>query len=68
MAVMAAEVYEVLELKNEAYSNIVISARKNYNNEMLAEGCLRKVNRMEVYTLSDDTLLARARLEISYAR
>jgi hypothetical protein len=68
MAVVAAEVYKVLELENKAYGNIVISARKNYNNEMLAEGCLRKVNRMEVHTPSDDTLLARARLEISYAR
>jgi hypothetical protein len=65
---MAAEVYKVLELKNKAYSNIIISARKNYNNKMLAEGCLRKANRIEVYTPSNDTLLARARLEISYAQ
>jgi hypothetical protein len=68
MAVVAAEVYKVLKLENKAHSNIVINARKNYNNKMLAEGCLRKANRIEVYTLSSDTLLARARLEISYAR
>jgi hypothetical protein len=68
VAVIAVEVYKVLEFKNKAYSNIVISARKNYNNKILAEGCLRKVNRIEVYTLSGDTLLARARLKISYAQ
>jgi hypothetical protein len=68
VAVVAVEVYEVLELENEAHSDIIISARKNYNNKMLAEGCLRKANRIEVYTLSGDTLLARARLKISYAR
>jgi hypothetical protein len=68
VAVIAVEVYKVLEFKNKAYSNIVISARKNYNNKMLAEGCLRKANRIEVYTLSGDTLLARARLKISYAQ
>jgi hypothetical protein len=68
VAVIAVEVYKVLELKNKAYSNIIISACKNYNNKMLAKGYLRKVNRIEVYTLSSDTLLARARLKISYAR
>jgi hypothetical protein len=67
VAVVAAEVYEVLELENKAYSDIVISARKNYNNKMLAEGCSRKVNRIEVHTPSNNTLSARARLEISYA-
>jgi hypothetical protein len=68
VAVIAAEVHKVLELENEAYSNIVISARKNYNNKMLAEGYSRKANRIEVHTPSDDTLSARARLKISYAR
>jgi GTP cyclohydrolase FolE2 len=68
VAVVAAEVYEVLKLENEAHGDIVINARKNYNNEMLAEDCLRKANRMEVHTPSGDTFSARARLEISYAR
>jgi hypothetical protein len=68
VAVVAAEVHEVLKLENEAHGDIVINARKNYNNEMLAEGCSRKANRMEVHTPSGDTLSARARLEISHAR
>jgi hypothetical protein len=66
IAVSIEEAYKYLELKNKAYSNIVISALKNYNNKILAKGCLRKVNRIEVYTLSGDTFLARARLKISY--
>jgi hypothetical protein len=68
VAVIAAEVYKVLKLENKAHGNIVINARKNYNNKMLAEDCLRKANRIEVHTLSGNTLLARARLKISYAR
>jgi hypothetical protein len=68
VAVVAAEVYKVLKLKNKAHSNIVINARKNYNNKMLAKDCLRKANRIEVYTLSGNTLLARACLKISYAQ
>jgi hypothetical protein len=68
IAVIAAEVYKVLKLKNKAYSNIIINTRKNYNNKILAKSYLRKVNRIEVYTLSSNTLLARARLKISYAR
>jgi hypothetical protein len=68
IAIIAAEVYKVLKLKNKAHSNIIINARKNYNNKMLAKGCLRKANRIEIHTLSSDTLLARARLKISYAR
>jgi hypothetical protein len=68
IAIIVAKVYKVLKLKNKAYSNIIINARKNYNNKMLAKGCLRKANRIEVYTLSSNTLLARARLKISYAQ
>jgi hypothetical protein len=32
VAVVAAEVHEVLKLENEAHGDIVINARKNYNN------------------------------------
>jgi hypothetical protein len=35
---------------------------------MLAKGCLRKANRIEIHTPSSNTLLARARLKISYAQ
>jgi hypothetical protein len=66
IAVSIEEAYKYLELKNKAHSNIIISALKNYNNKILAKGYLRKVNRIEVYTLSSDTFSARARLKISY--